>query len=544
MATQRLTTWMEMQMPLARDKRPLSRDHSSFGSGSFFGRIVVSLGALFALVCASNSFASDVHVLPSETSTGQDGQKYLTYGSKWPNGFIRWVYNDTFRSYLISPSSADTLGRIQTAMNKWSAVCGVRFDYGGSTQTWPGYGQGGINVFGWEVLSGTTGGVTHLQMNASSGTIVQADVSVNLNFNPFFDVVLLHEIGHMIGLRHSNVEGAVMSGGPNEAPYPSTAYTQLTQLQADDIAGCRAIYGGPTAGAQADLVVTSVSAGTYLLGSGQRLASQTTVIRNNGSATAAAGAEVRLYWSTRSTLLGASTYSGWSCTLRSLAPGETEACQGPVDGPGQSGIYWFGAIVNENRAATESDYANNSGVDPQAVTVGGAASSPAQMVEYYHSTLDYYFITSRPNEILLLDGTPAFRRTGQSFSVHASPVGLAVGIRRYYFDRVALGGTRGGHFYTAVATEQQALASLNPLNTPAPRLPYDEGIDSYAFAPIVDGIGGFCGSGQVPIYRVFRGNARFPDNPNHRFTTSVATYSAFLALGWDGEGVKLCAPAL
>jgi hypothetical protein len=41
---------------------------------------------------------------------------------------------------------------------------------------------------------------------------------------------------------------------------------------------------------------------------------------------------------------------------------------------------------------------------------------------------------------------------------------------------------------------------------------------------------------------LFRGSARFPDDPNHRFTTNAAVYNAFVAQGWDGEGVNFCVP--
>jgi hypothetical protein len=93
-----------------------------------------------------------------------------------------------------------------------------------------------------------------------------------------------------------------------------------------------------------------------------------------------------------------------------------------------------------------------------------------------------------------------------------------------------------------VDSEKIALATLNPNNQASPRLPYYEGIDSYAFLPVIEGIGGSCAAGQVPVYRAFRGQTRFPDDPNHRFTTSLTLYNQLVALGWDGEGVKLCAP--
>lgn len=170
------------------------------------------------------------------------------------------------------------------------------------------------------------------------------------------------------------------------------------------------------------------------------------------------------------------------------------------------------------------------------------APSTTRMIEYRHPSLDYYFITSRPNEIALLDITPPFVRTGQSFLVYPSAVAGTHPITRFYFDKVAVGGSRGSHFYTLVDAELIALIALNPSNSTAPKLPFSEGTDSFAYLPLVEGVGGSCAASLVPVLRVFRGNARFPDDPNHRFTTSTAIYNAFVAQGWDGEGVKFCVP--
>lgn len=172
-----------------------------------------------------------------------------------------------------------------------------------------------------------------------------------------------------------------------------------------------------------------------------------------------------------------------------------------------------------------------------------ANTATKTMVEYYFPSLDYYFITSRTSDITLLDSISGWTRTGKSFKVYATQQPNTVALNRYYFDQIALKNSRGSHFYTVVQSEKDTLAALNPSNTPTPRLPYNEGIDSYAFAPAVEGIGGSCAAGHVPVYRVFRGQTRFPDNPNHRFTTDVALYNNFVAAGWDGEGVKFCTPA-
>lgn len=167
------------------------------------------------------------------------------------------------------------------------------------------------------------------------------------------------------------------------------------------------------------------------------------------------------------------------------------------------------------------------------------------MIEFLHPALDYYFITSRPADIALLDVTPPFVRTGERFSVYPSALAGTQSITRFYFDQVAKSSTgvvHGSHFYTLVDAERSALIGINPGNASAPKLPFSEGTDSFAMLPVVEGVGGRCASGLTPVLRLFRGNTRFPDNPNHRFTTSTAIYNSFVALGWDGEGVKFCVP--
>lgn len=203
--------------------------------------------------------------------------------------------------------------------------------------------------------------------------------------------------------------------------------------------------------------------------------------------------------------------------------------------PTSAGARTGNVIVSHNAAGGSS-----------VVMVTGTGVSMAfekrTMVEYIYTPLNYYFMTSRDADKVALDGIAAFQRTGQSFAVYAAPETGTKGITRFYFDKVALNGARGSHFYTLVDSEKAALAQLNPGNAALPRLPFDEGIDSYAFLPAVEGVGGSCAAGQVPVFRLFRGNVRFPDDPNHRFTTSTAIYNEFVALGWDGEGVKFCAP--
>ena len=188
---------------------------------------------------------------------------------------------------------------------------------------------------------------------------------------------------------------------------------------------------------------------------------------------------------------------------------------------------------------------HNANPTPVSVSLTGTAVASAAttktMVEYVYSPLNYYFITSRDDDKAALDAIADFKRTGFVFSVYATEFAGSKAISRFYFDQVALKASRGSHFYTLLDSDKAALIALNPSNASTPKLPVNEGVDSWAFLPLVSGPRGSCASGQIPVYRLFRG-ARFPDDPNHRFTASLATYDAFVALGWDGEGVNFCVP--
>jgi Repeat of unknown function (DUF5648) len=154
----------------------------------------------------------------------------------------------------------------------------------------------------------------------------------------------------------------------------------------------------------------------------------------------------------------------------------------------------------------------------------------------------YYFVTSRDAEKAVLDAATGWARTGLSFSTLTASAFGTGGISRYYFDQVAKGKSRGSHFYTVLDGEKKLLTSSNPTNAQGPGKAYNEGVDSYVFFPLTEGVGGACVTGQTPVYRAFRGNANFPDDANHRYTTDVTVYNGLVSAGWDGEGVKFCSP--
>lgn len=507
-------------------------------------RAVLSVGICSLL---SSAGAADVSPTPSSPendfkiifrSDAPDAQKYLTYGwNGWSGHTVHWRYNDSNRPVTLVASAAAAVSRMQAAMAKWSAVCNVQFVYDGTTTNAASLATGSrdaVNVIAWAALTGNTTGITYAGASGFQGqmlTLDEADMTLNYQYNPLLDSTLLHEVGHMLGIKHSNQENAVMSG-PNTAPDVSTAYTALTTLQADDIAGCTSLYGASATVPTAPIATASASALSFVdttVGSSSTGPSVT--LTNTGNAalvinyTVASGNDFALVSTTCNA--GTSLSAGASCVATArFTPSAT--------GPRSAAI----TIGHNATPATTSVSLSGNGVAAQ-------PNLPATriMVEYRYVPLDYYFITSRDSDKATLDVSSGYARTGASFLVYAQAQGTLQPITRFYFDRVALGGMRGSHFYTLLASDLQTLARQNPTQSTAPGFAQNEGIDSFAYSPLIAGVGGSCGGGLLPVYRVFRGAVRFPDNPNHRFTTSVATYNSFVALGWDGEGVNFCVPA-
>lgn len=489
-------------------------------------------------VVATPDPANDFHIiLRSDSPDSADSQKYLTYGwNGWSARVMRWRYNDNNRPTSLVANAATAVERIQAAMNKWSAICNVQFVYDGATSNAPSLVSNlydSLNVIAWGALSGNTTGITYVAASGFAGsafTVNEADMVINYQFNPSLDSTLVHEVGHMLGIKHSNQERAVMSG-PNTAPDPSTSYTSLATLQADDIAACKSIYGASTTTPAAP--IASVSAAAFVFADttvGATSGTQSVSLTNTGNATLIIS----------STIVSGSDFSLASTTCNAsttLSPGAS--CVAAVRfSPTMAGAR-NGTLIIAHNASPASTTVVLSGLGRVAIP----QPVKREMVEYRYSPLDYYFITSRDTDKFALDSASGWARTGSSFIVYAAQQTGTRGVTRFYFDGVARAGARGSHFYTLLDSDLAALANQNPTQSTAPGFAQNEGVDSYAFLPVVSGVGGFCDSGLLPVYRLFRGAVRFPDDPNHRFTTSVASYNEFVALGWTGEGVNFCVSA-
>lgn len=194
------------------------------------------------------SAAGDNDFFVSVQPQAGDQSKFVTFGYLgWSGGTVHWRYDDTNRPAALVASAAAAVTRIQSSMNKWAAVCNVHFIYDGTSSAGPSRApptntSDGVNVIGWrdQGFGGQTG-VTDIGASGPgpSGpfTIVEGDIALNYQFNPDLDTTILHELGHMLGIEHSDVANVVMSGPP------LTAYSGQSVLQPDDVAACVSLYG-------------------------------------------------------------------------------------------------------------------------------------------------------------------------------------------------------------------------------------------------------------------------------------------------------------
>ena len=160
-------------------------------------------------------------------------------------------------------------------------------------------------------------------------------------------------------------------------------------------------------------------------------------------------------------------------------------------------------------------------------------------VEYYHSGLDHYFITSDPLEIeALASGRfSGWLPTGEKFAVFPpdSPIASSTPVCRFYGDPAK---GLNSHFYSGIpdeCTEVQTKFADSWLL---------ESSDVYrAYLP--DNAGS-CPAGTEAVYRLYNNRA----DANHRYTTSADIAESMKALGYIAEGfgaalsipVALCAP--
>lgn len=227
----------------------------------------ISILAVFILVCMA-----PVRPLAS------DFPDLLDFAGSPPQQRTKWFTRTiqiTLSSSLTSPSSSitadsDPVGAVHRALSRWSTAANIKFEEVSSKvqSISPASGGDGISlitiaetpenvaIFG----HGHNPARTRVFYDPETGEIVEADIAINphpidadgsaLQFSTdgtpgTYDLesTLTHEIGHFLGLDHSNVIGSTMQArqGVN-GTYKLPAFTERT-LSEDDRSRVLSLYG-------------------------------------------------------------------------------------------------------------------------------------------------------------------------------------------------------------------------------------------------------------------------------------------------------------
>ena len=147
------------------------------------------------------------------------------------------------------------------------------------------------------------------------------------------------------------------------------------------------------------------------------------------------------------------------------------------------------------------------------------------ITEFYHPSLDHFFLSSSGSETLAIDSGAAgvgWQRTGEAFTT-AGP-GYCDGafpVFRFY------GSRQNSHFYTVDIGECGSIRRNDP----------GWQFEGEAFGATMP-VDGSCLSGQ-PLFRVYNNRAAQNDS-NHRFTVKTAIRDEMVARGWISEGIAMC----
>ena len=248
---------------------------SSGGGNRAAPPFVIVVGLAFALPLGGPPPASGYQFLRGPEFVWPSGSHPLRY----------WVADRPDNWMDVDEVVAET----RAAFDTWEAPpqVGFSFSYQGKTGLRPFDFFDATNTIGFSTrehlaelgLSETTLGVTSWLIDGRTGAIAESDILVNPAYNWTdtperggwdYRSLIVHEIGHFIGLGHSNVGrysgDALLKGTAVMWPFSfGPAMTVGRTLTADDIAGASVLYPGPSAN-------TGRIAGAVLRSNGDRVA--------------------------------------------------------------------------------------------------------------------------------------------------------------------------------------------------------------------------------------------------------------------------------
>jgi hypothetical protein len=210
---------------------------------------LVAVGLALLMPCAG---ASDF--ILNRPPDSQPHAKYLGAGqgfARWSEPTIRWRYNPARASAPFDDVAA-TVALIEGLMAEWEGVSGIRFHFEGLTSRSPTDWEDGVTVIGWnESGHGSFGGGVadapwEVYISLGYWPMFDGFVAIDPTFCPptwpaaerqfVFRHLMVHELGHLLCLGHSDNPNSVMFAGP---------YNSVQSVRPDDIAGAQALYGLP-----------------------------------------------------------------------------------------------------------------------------------------------------------------------------------------------------------------------------------------------------------------------------------------------------------
>lgn len=154
-----------------------------------------------------------------------------------PGGFLHWNTRNMNWYHNTAGQGAGKDAALKAAMHSWIWVLYTSYAPNYTGTTGAGWATDGVNTLLWSKGNGCTGSCLALTalVVGSGQTIVESDITFNADYawntngsNWDTEAVAAHELGHSLGIHHSEVSTATMT-----AYYAGTAGRSL---EADDVA--------------------------------------------------------------------------------------------------------------------------------------------------------------------------------------------------------------------------------------------------------------------------------------------------------------------